>query len=108
MRGCFFEEKYYCGYVGLPPSHPFYEKNDEEFYSQDKYEISVHGGLTFGSGSVGINRTDRLDIPNTWWLGFDTHHFDSDNSSSEYALRETFHLAKQLEEIYIKHHLTKE
>jgi len=36
-----------CGYVGVPPSHPFYRKGYDELYNQMGVDIDVHGGLTF-------------------------------------------------------------
>ena len=47
-----------CGYVYLPPEHPFYKKNYEEI------DVSVHGGLTFSTEYWG------------WWkIGFDCAHY---------------------------------
>jgi len=72
-----------CGYVGVPPSHPWYGKGYDELDAR----TDVHGGLTFagefgegaaitgrdhqrGHGWTYATRTDdRL-----WWVGFDCMH----------------------------------
>jgi hypothetical protein len=59
----------WCGYVGVPPEHPLYEKSDSEA------DLDVHGGVTYadyGSANVqiGFGAEDQ-----TWWIGFDTAHF---------------------------------
>lgn len=42
----------YCGYVTLPPTHPYYRKD----YSELEGEICVHGDLTFGEdGTFGFD-----------------------------------------------------
>jgi hypothetical protein len=67
----------WCGYVGVPPGHPDYEKPYPEI--DEHYEC--HGGLTFSDHCQEgpIERTvchtaegqDRV-----WWLGFDTIHYN--------------------------------
>lgn len=63
-----FRNGYYCGYVGLEPSHPYYGKD----YDELSY-IDVHGGLTFSNSHI-------PNIPETlndglWYVGFDCNHF---------------------------------
>jgi hypothetical protein len=55
-----------CGYVAIPPSHPFYQKGYCEI--EDCYDISVHGGLTFAGPGLEPMQKD------TWYLGFDCAH----------------------------------
>jgi hypothetical protein len=66
-----------CGYVGLAPEHPAYEKH------YDEVEVSVHGGLTFSDGCAhGPEESSICHVPdlgepdNVWWLGFDCGHYD--------------------------------
>lgn len=51
------------GYVRIPEGHPFSKLCYDEIH--DKYEIDVHGGLTF-SGTLLAEKTK--------WIGFDTCH----------------------------------
>lgn len=64
MRMLILQHKlgHYCGYVGVPKSHPFYKRGCDSLQN-----IIVHGGLTF-SGFFPACDTD------TWWLGFDCAH----------------------------------
>lgn len=76
-----------CGYVGVPPDHPWHGKGYDEVHSLDE-DISVHGGLTYAAACHG--RVCHVPEPgepdNLWWLGFDhAHGFDL---SPAYALRQ--------------------
>ena len=70
-----------CGYVGVPESHPLFEKNYDEAESEVGY-FDVHGGLTFADRchhTANPERSichDREIAANTvvWWLGFDCAH----------------------------------
>jgi len=66
-----------CGYVGVPPGHPLYEK---DYYDAD---VEVHGGLTYaafcqeetldpGRGVCHVPLPGREE--KVWWLGFDCGH----------------------------------
>jgi len=56
-----------CGYVGLPPEHPWHGLD----YSSDTlYHIEVHGGLTYAGSSPGY----PAEHDGLWWLGFDCAH----------------------------------
>jgi len=50
-----------CGYVGVPPSHPWFEKG------YDDVDVSVHGGLTFSDTCNESTRAAweraRADLP---------------------------------------------
>lgn len=82
-----------CGYVGLPPQHPWHGKGYSECLMRDCtdefcYEHSpdgrarVHGGLTFsaacstgGDESRGICHVPLAGRPHdVWWFGFDCAH----------------------------------
>lgn len=64
----------WCGYVGVAPGHPFY---DEEY---DEPDVSVHGGLTYGSRCDGEEGEGICHVPlpgeaaEVFWLGFDCGH----------------------------------
>lgn len=66
----------YCGYVGVPPEHPLFEKGYDEAY-ETHVDISVHGGLTFAGAckpGATICHVAEDDRPEVWWLGFDCSH----------------------------------
>ena len=75
-----------CGYVGLSPSHPFYEKGYDDG-PNDK--VNVHMGFTFAefcqdkTGCPDLERLESEGICHVveegeeekiWWLGFDCNH----------------------------------
>jgi hypothetical protein len=60
----------WCGYVGLPPGHPWHGQGPWDL------GVEVHGGLNYAgpcSGEVchvpGPGESDDV-----WWLGFDCNH----------------------------------
>lgn len=88
----------WCGYVGLPPGHPFHGRgygqcaqpdvhptNDDAWYCDHSPDavVQVHGGLTYADT---CNEDDKgeghgichVPLPgrphDVWWLGFDTAH----------------------------------
>ena len=77
---------YYCGYVVVPFSHPFYGKR-----YQDLEDIDVHGGLTF-SGYLDAVGDDK------YLLGFDCGHAGDDAKvqDEDYTLQECKRLVDQL------------
>jgi hypothetical protein len=62
---------HWCGYCGIPKSHPFYELP----YQKAETDFDIHGGLTFGEHAgeryAGIFTDDKL-----WVFGFDCAHCD--------------------------------
>jgi hypothetical protein len=58
--------KWFCGYVGLPKSHPAAGKD------YDDIEVDVHGGLTFAK--EGNDKDARWPDNNLYWVGFDCAH----------------------------------
>ena len=64
-----------CGYVGVPDTHPDFEKDYNDVY------VDCHGGLTFASRchttddeSRHIYHTGEVANKIVWWLGFDCSH----------------------------------
>jgi hypothetical protein len=62
-----------CGYVGVPPGHPWHGKD----YS-DLDNVDVHGGLTYSRGCAEVGAVCHVPAPGEpdgiWWLGFDCAH----------------------------------
>ena len=85
-----FPSGYYCGYVALPFTHPFY---GEDY--QDLDELEVHGGLTCSG---------YLDFSDSYLLGFDCGHGGDDIKvqNEDYTLAECKKLVDQLIKVYCK------
>jgi hypothetical protein len=64
-----------CGYVGVPPGHPWFGMEWPEDRSP---EIAVHGGITFSGPCQKDGPICHHPMPgepdNVWWLGFDCAH----------------------------------
>jgi hypothetical protein len=61
-----------CGYVGVPPGHPWHGKADSEAYSLD---VEVHGGVTYGAACAGhVCHVAQPGESEPWWIGFDCAH----------------------------------
>lgn len=93
-----------CGYVGVPPEHPWHgvaycehlgEPCAEEYCYEHRPEslVSVHGGLTFSEfcaehGDIGgsVCHVPAEGRPaNVYWFGFDcAHHSDRQPGMAEY------------------------
>lgn len=83
---------FYCGYVVVPLSHPFYGKDWLELD-----DIDVHGGISFSGFLSSIGHGQYL-------LGFDCGHH-GDNAliqNEEYTLKECMKLVDQLIEVDVK------
>ena len=62
---------YRCGYVRIPPGHPWHGQGYDDVRAADGEWIEVHGGLTFAKPDTDCGK-DGED--NAWWLGFDCAH----------------------------------
>ncbi len=61
----FIGQSHRCGYVEIPPNHPWHKKDYMDV------DASVHGGLTFGGhGAAGHDLLDTEVL----WFGFDCAH----------------------------------
>lgn len=68
-----------CGYVGVPPGHPWHGK---DYGNEALWNIDVHGGLTFADAcqegkedGYGICHVPEPGRPaKVWWFGFDCAH----------------------------------
>lgn len=66
----------WCGYVAVPPGHPWHGKG---FSWTDGIDASVHGGITYAAKCAGaICHVAKPGEPDdVWWAGFDcNHHLD--------------------------------
>lgn len=55
-----------CGYVRVPPGHPWHGKD------YDEVDAYVHGGLSFAEADLDC---DKEGPDEAWWLGFDCGHY---------------------------------
>jgi hypothetical protein len=72
-----------CGYVGVPPEHPWHGKE----YGDTPFECEVHGGVTYSDKCAGhICHVPRPgESEHVWWFGFDCAH-SGDVSPGLFAL----------------------
>ena len=63
------------GYVVIPEGHPLHKMGYDDIH--DKYDIDVHGGLTFAEIASGLREWGIPDWVNEtdWIIGFDTAHY---------------------------------
>jgi len=113
-------ESWLCGYVGIPPSHPYYGKDRED---KELKEISIHKSITFSEASHqsddprAVNHQLLPTDKNYWWIGFDCCHskdvfpmiinfykFPSDASykNVEFVKTQVEFLARQLNQLQLQ------
>lgn len=70
----------WCGYVGVPPGHPWHGKN------YDDVPCDVHGGLTYAERCQGplCHVPQPGESDDVWWLGFDCNHIGDRSLSDLY------------------------
>lgn len=64
-----------CGYVGVPPGHPWHGKGYDEVHDISP-DLQVHGGLTYAAECRGaVCHVPAPGEPeHLWWVGFDHAH----------------------------------
>ena len=74
----------WCGYIGLPPGHPWHGLHafGDEHNSLD--DIEVHGGINYTDACMVVEGMDPQELvchtplpgesDDVWWLGFDCLH----------------------------------
>jgi hypothetical protein len=62
---------YRCGYIRIPPGHPWHGLGYDDVKTADGYYPDVHGGLTFAEADLHCGKGGPDDA---WWLGFDCAH----------------------------------
>ena len=63
---------YRCGYVRIPPGHPWHGKDYDDVRTADDSWPDIHGGLTFAQADTDCGKGGE---DNAWWLGFDCAHY---------------------------------
>jgi hypothetical protein len=65
-----------CGYVAVPPGHPWHGKGYDDVRTKDGEWPDAHGGLTYAGACSGtICHVPKPGEPDdVWWLGFDHAH----------------------------------
>lgn len=65
-----------CGYVAVPPGHPWHGRDLSMEWGDAAPSIKVHGGITYSEKCRGeichVPRPGESD--DVWWLGFDCAH----------------------------------
>ena len=88
-----------CGYVKIPKSHPFYNK---DYFEKEICNLNVHGGITFSS-----HTTNHECLSDGYWLGFDAFHntdmldYDEMSKESLKASKLLNQFVKELDEIFL-------
>jgi hypothetical protein len=62
---------YRCGYVRVPPGHPWHGKDYDDVRTADGEWPDIHGGLTFAEADTDCGKGGE---DNAWWVGFDCAH----------------------------------
>jgi len=63
---------HWCGYVGIPPSHPLFGKT----YGEVGNLLDAHGEVNFSNECAGVvcHIPKEGDVDDLWWFGFDCGH----------------------------------
>lgn len=75
----------WCGYVGVPPGHPWHGKDDSQCRTADDDYVDVHGGITYAAACNGhaiCHVPKPGESPDVWWLGFDCNHLGDEAPKS--------------------------
>ena len=73
------EPGWLCGYVGIPPTHPYYGK---DMLDHELRKIYIDKSITFSEDSHQSDDPRAVNhqlLPKTddyWWIGFDCSHHD--------------------------------
>lgn len=80
-----------CGYVGVYPGHPLYERD----YSEYDNWFGVHGGLSYSAHcDPPICHIPHKDEPGEpWWIGFDMARFQDFKPGERATLEQEFRRA---------------
>lgn len=95
----------WCGYVGLPPSHPMHGKH------YDVPQVQIHGGLTYSEFCHATICHNPLagEIDQMWWFGFDcAHAFDEVPSMRILGMHESFKMFVHGHDFMEDHYWTEE
>lgn len=94
------------GYVIVPKGHPVHGMHYDDIH--DKFDIDVHGGLTFSDSAKTLKEQGWLpDVgaeDTDWILGFDTAHYGDSMvrwPDERSVLQEANRLVQQLESLTV-------
>jgi hypothetical protein len=68
---------HFCGYVGLPKSHPLYGVSYDELYDTDGYCHGPPEEITYSNGEAhlrNVSPSEEGEILEVWYFGFDKAH----------------------------------
>ncbi len=69
---------HWCGYVAVPPGHPWHKQGYDDIRTAEGEWPDVHGGLTYAefcNPKAGVCHVPAPGEPeDVWWLGFDCAH----------------------------------
>lgn len=72
------EAGHWCGYVGVPPGHPWFGKRGDDWEDPTFRGVDVHGGITYSDACRG--EVCHIPAPgepdDVWWHGFDCAHYN--------------------------------
>lgn len=100
----------WCGYVGVPPSHPLHGRFYEDI-NKNIANLDVHGGLTFSAAcdpqhdeatGRGICHVPAPGEPDSvWWIGFDcAHAFDYSPGLAKYSIIDRSDMPEKFRDVY--------
>lgn len=83
---------HWCGYVGVPPGHPWHGQRLDDA-GLDGPDIDVHGGITYAEPCAGeiCHVPEPGESDDVWWLGFDACHAGDLQPSTRKLLRDLGH-----------------
>jgi hypothetical protein len=88
----------WCGYVGVPPTHPAHGKR------YDDVDVSVHGGLTYADHCMENGPICHVPAPgepdDLYWFGWDAAHYTDLSPGIVATLRELGSTRDRSDEIY--------
>lgn len=75
-----------CGYVAVPPSHPWHGKGWSDV------PVDVHGGITYAAkcdGGAICHVPKPGESDDVWWLGFDHAHLGDFSPGTDATLKKS-------------------
>lgn len=85
---------HWCGYVGVPPGHPWHGLTDSGTYDAETNEYTptkltaeAHGGITYAKKCVGpiCHVPAPGESDDVWWLGFDCAHLGDKSPGNSFS-----------------------
>lgn len=91
-----------CGYVGLPPGHPWHGLDCDKIHDA-RPELMVHGGLTYTDECRWIicHVPEPGEPDSLWWIGFDCGHSDDTSPGLVFGSK-AWRPSKEFSELYLR------